>query len=59
MSSYDFIRKDRNKLGSGIVFYTNNQLPGRTMKIENPSGIEIMTIERTIHIKNQSQYEYK
>ena len=48
MSDYKFIKRDRNKLGGGIAFYINDQLPCRTIKIENPSGIEILTIETTI-----------
>ena len=39
MSGYKFVRKDRNKFGGGIAFYTNDQLPSRTIKIENPSDI--------------------
>ena len=42
------MRKDGNKFGSGITFYITNQLPIRTIKIENPSDIEILTIEITI-----------
>ena len=48
MSGYKFLRKDRNKFWGGIAFYINGQLPIRTIKIENPSGIEILTIEITI-----------
>ena len=48
MSGYKFVRKDRNKFGGGIAFYINDQLPSRTIKIENPSDIEILTIEITI-----------
>ena len=48
MSGYKFVRKDRNKFGSGIAFYINDQLPSRPIKIENPSDIEILTIEVTI-----------
>ena len=48
MSSYKFARKDRNKFGGGIAFYINDQLPSRPIKIENPSDIEILTIEITI-----------
>ena len=48
MSGYKFVRKDRNKFGGGIAFYINHQLPSRPIKIENPSGIEILTIEITI-----------
>ena len=33
MSSYKFIRKDRNKFGDGIAFYINDQLPSWTIKI--------------------------
>ena len=45
MSGYKFVRKGRNKFGGGIAFYINDQLPSRTIKIENPSDIEILTIE--------------
>ena len=48
MSGYKFVRKDRNKFGVGIAFYTYHQLPSRTIKIENPSDFEILTIEITI-----------
>ena len=48
MSGYKFVRNDRNKFGGGIAFYINDQLPSRAIKIENPSGIEILTIEITI-----------
>ena len=48
MSGYKFVRKDRNKFGGGIAFYINDQLPSRPIKIENPSDIEILTIEITI-----------
>ena len=48
MPSYKFIRKDRNKFGDGIVFHITDQLPSRTIKIENPSNIEILIIEITI-----------
>ena len=36
-------------MGGGIAFYINAQLPSRTTKIENPSEIEILAIERSIH----------
>ena len=48
MSGYKFVRKNRNKFGGGIAFYVNDQLPSRTIKIENPSDTEILTIEVTI-----------
>ena len=48
MSSYKFIRKERNKFGGGTAFYITDQLPSRTIKIENLSDIEILTIEITI-----------
>ena len=48
MSGYRFIRRDRNKFGGGIAFYITDQLPSHTIKIENPSDIEILTIEITI-----------
>ena len=47
MSGYKFIRKDRNKFGGRIAFYTNDQLSSWTIKIENPSDIEILTTEIT------------
>ena len=34
--------------GGGLAFYINNQLPSRTIKIDNLSDIEILTIEITI-----------
>ena len=49
MSSSKFIRRDRNQFGGGITFYITDQLPSRTMKIENPPDIEILTIDITIH----------
>ena len=49
MSGYKLIRKDRNKLEGGIAFYITDQLPSWTIKIQNPSYIEILTIEITIH----------
>ena len=48
MSGYKFVRKDRNKFGGGIAFYINDQLPSRPIKFENPSDVEILTIEITI-----------
>ena len=48
MSSYKFIRTDRNKFGGGIAFYINDQLPNWTIKIENPSYIEILILEIAI-----------
>ena len=48
MSGHKFLRKDRNKFRSGFAFYINDQLPSPTIKFENPSDIEIMTIEITI-----------
>ena len=48
MSSYKFIRRERNKFLSGIAFYITDQLPSLTMKTENPSDIEILTVEITI-----------
>ena len=49
---YKFVRKDRNKFGGGIPFFINDQLPSWTMKIENPSNIEILTIEITVHCRD-------
>ena len=49
MSSSKFIRRDRNQFGGGITFYITDQLPSRTIKIENPPDIEILTIDITIH----------
>ena len=48
MSGYKFIKRDRNKFGGGIAFYITDQLPSLTLKIENRSDIEILTIEITI-----------
>ena len=48
MCGYKFIRNKRHKFEGGIIFYTNDQLPSRTIKIENPLDIEILTIEITI-----------
>ena len=48
MSSYKFIRRERNKFLGGIAFYMTDQLPSLTMKTENPSDIEILTVEITI-----------
>ena len=48
LSGYKFVRKDRKKFGGGVEFHINDQLPSRTIKIENPSDIEIVTIEVTI-----------
>ena len=44
MSGCKFIR-DRNKFGGGIAFFIHGQLPSQTVQIENPSDIEILTIE--------------
>ena len=46
---YKFVRKDRNKFGGEIPFFINDQLPSWTIKIKNPSNIEILTIEITVH----------
>ena len=48
MPGYKFIRRDRNKFGGVIAFYITDQLPSQTIKIENPSDMEILTIEITI-----------
>ena len=45
---YKFIGRDRNKFVGEIDFYITDQLPNRTIKLENPSDIEILTIEITI-----------
>ena len=37
-----------NKFGGGIAFYITDQLPSQTLKIENPSDIEILTVKITI-----------
>ena len=47
LSGYKFVIKDRNKFEGEVAFYTNDQLLSRTIKIENPSGIAILTIEIT------------
>ena len=47
MFVYKFIRRERNKFEDGIAFYIMDQLPSRTIKLENPSDIEILTIEIT------------
>ena len=49
MPGCKFVRKDRNRFGGGIAFHINDQLPSRTIKIENLSQIEILIIEITIH----------
>ena len=49
MSRCKFVQKDTNKFRGGTAFYINDQLPSRTIKVENPSDIEILTIEVTIH----------
>ena len=49
MFGYKFVRKDRNKFGGEIPFFINDQLPSWTIKIKNPSNIEILTIEITVH----------
>ena len=51
MSGYKFIRRDLNKFGGEIAFYIIDQLQSRTKKIENPSDIEILTMEITIRKK--------
>ena len=45
MFGYKFIWRDGNKFGRGIAYYITDQLPSRTIKIENPSDIEVRTIE--------------
>ena len=45
LSYYAFIKRDRNKFGCGIACYITGQLPSRTIKIENPSDIEFLTIK--------------
>ena len=42
------MRRYRNKFRGGIDFYITDQLPSRTIKIENPLDIEILTIKITI-----------
>ena len=51
MSSSKFIRRDRKQFGGGITFYITFYitLPSRTIKIENPPDIEILTEDITIH----------
>ena len=49
MFCYTFVKMDKNKFGGGIAFYINDQLPKWTIKNENPSDTEILTIEITIH----------
>ena len=49
MSGYSFIRGDRIIFPGGIAFYITDQFQSHTIKIENPSDIEILTIEITIH----------
>ena len=44
MPGYKFVRKVKNKFGGGIAFYVNDQLLIRAIKIENPSNIQILTI---------------
>ena len=45
MSGYSFIRGDRIIFRGGIAFYIADQFQSHTIKIENPSDIEILTIE--------------
>ena len=49
VSFHKFVRKDRNKFWEGITIYITDQLPSWTIKIENPSDIEILTIEIIIN----------
>ena len=49
MYGHKFVRRDRSKFGGSIAFYITDQLPSRTIKIENPSDIKIPTTEMTIH----------
>ena len=48
MSGYRFIRIDRNKFTGGIASYITDRLASRTIKVENLSDIEILTLEITI-----------
>ena len=48
MSGYKFMRRDWNKFGGRIVFYITDQLPSQTIKTENHSDIDILTIEIAI-----------
>ena len=45
LSDCKFRRRDRIKFGSEIAVYFTDQLPTWTIRIENPSDIEILTIE--------------
>ena len=45
ISSYKFIKRDRNKFEGGIAFYITDKLPSRTKKFENLTDVEILTIE--------------
>ena len=45
LSCYAFIKRDRNKFGCGNACCITGQLPSRTIKIENPSDIEFLTIK--------------
>ena len=46
------MRKDWKKFGGGFFFLIDNQLPSQTVKIENPSDIEILTTEITSKYKS-------
>ena len=48
ISGYKFIGRDRNKFVGETYFYITDQLPSRTIKVVNPSDIEILTIKITI-----------
>ena len=45
------MRRYRNKFRGGIDFYITDQLRSRTIKIENPLDIEILTIKITLSEK--------
>ena len=47
MSAGKFWRRDRSKFGDRIAFYIADPLPSRTIKIENLSDIEVLTMEIT------------
>ena len=51
MSGYKFIRRDLNKFRGEIALYITDQLQSWTIKIENPSDIEILAMEITIRKK--------
>ena len=52
INGYKMLRKDRDRIGGGLMFYVNEQIPSKVLSLESiPMDTELILLEFTVKIQ--------